>query len=235
MGKAGPGPPGQGLPRPRPWKLSQSSNLIPYNAVQGEKELLLLSVPPGTSQVWTQAPLAWRPLFPTPAALTGSDPTLPVLSRGTQPSLARGSGLPRVSPQLPCCPWNSRQDSHRVSTHPSQQPDPCCSPPAPARATLAPFALRRGHAVSASWLCSAAPQPGEPPLHFQTGSKPYLSLKHQLKGSQDSSQAGPSPACHARDGKLWPDGLCPWEAGDQGWQRPSTKLQDRGGGRALRD
>lgn len=163
MGKAGPGPPGQGLPRPRPWKLLQSSNLIPYNAVQGEKELLLLSVPPGTSQVWTQEPLAWRPLFATPAALTGSDPALPVLSRGTQPSLARESGLPRVSPQLPCCPWNSRQDSHRESTHPSQQPDPCCSPPAPARATLAPYALQRGHVVSDSWLCSAAPQPGEPP------------------------------------------------------------------------
>ena len=149
-------PPGQGLPRPRPWKFLQSSNLIPYNAVQGEKELFLLSIPPGTSQVRTQAPLAWCPLFPTPAVLTGPDPAAPMLSRGTQPSLVRGSGLPRVSPQLRCCPWNSRQDSHRVSTHPSQQPDPCCSPPAPARATLAPYALQRGRAVSASWLCSAA-------------------------------------------------------------------------------
>lgn len=44
---------------PGPRKFLQSSNLIPYNAIQGELEVSLISIPPGASQVKAQAAPAW--------------------------------------------------------------------------------------------------------------------------------------------------------------------------------
>ena len=39
-------PLGQGSPRRLPWKFLQSPYLIPFNAIQGEKELFLLFISP---------------------------------------------------------------------------------------------------------------------------------------------------------------------------------------------